>query len=75
MRAADRWTPPFYGVQHMRDVPRSHQITLEDHDTFVRVYCLALHSSHPFTPVEEHDAPTVVRAQQIGERMRCLLGA
>ena len=47
------WSPPYHGVSHITNVPRSHQITMNDYGWFSSAYMLDLRSAHPYTPVKE----------------------
>jgi len=69
------WSKPHFGVQHLLDVPRSHQITVNDYGTFSEVFMLHLHGLTPFTDVrrEHHDSPVLARAA--GEKWARDLGA
>lgn len=53
----NRWTRPYYGVQHMMDIPFSAgQITINDYGTFVNVYVLIpnQHTRNRFPAAEAH---------------------
>jgi hypothetical protein len=63
-----RWSEPFYGVQHLLGLPKSHQITIAEYETYTNAVVLALHSSTPFTPVAERDFDTPAEAREWGER-------
>jgi hypothetical protein len=47
------WSKPYFGVQHILNAPRSHQITVTDRGEFAEVYMLYLHGAHPFTATKE----------------------
>ncbi len=67
------WSKPYYGVQHLLGVPRSHQITVNDYGTFSEVYMLHLHGMTPFTDVRREQYDTPEQARKAGESWATIL--
>jgi hypothetical protein len=63
------WSNPLEGVSHIREVPRLHQITLEDHGSFVQVYHMILIPPGVFEPRQQAEFSTVAEAQKWGEKI------
>lgn len=61
------WTEPYYGVSHLSNIPKSHQITVTEHVMCTTVYMLHRHGPHPFTAVKKAVAKTVDEAKQVAE--------
>lgn len=47
------WTKPYYGVSHLVDCPKSHQVTMTSFTAFTEVCVISLHSDTPFTGARE----------------------
>ncbi len=53
------WSKAFHGVQHAENLPKGHQITIEDRsdisgDDWATACRLNLHGNHPFTSAAEY---------------------
>jgi len=68
MTKRQRWTSPYCGVQHLLDLPKGYQITMEDHGAFTSAYVLNLQSTSRFTPTKEASFPTILEAAEWAEK-------